>query len=104
MTILNVIGFVGAGIGTFSGGYLAPKIGGIRRTLTLFNFLGLLSCLLKFIENFPAILLGRILFSICAGLQTFCMSKALNDTIPAEYMSTYGSFVNSGICMGYFLS
>jgi MFS family permease len=85
------------------GGSIAPKIG-LKKALILFNILSMIACSMKLVLNFPMIMMGRFLFGFCTGVQVFIMSKTLNDTVPPEHINFYGSFVNSGFCLGYFVS
>ena len=104
LTILTVCGSLGLAIGSIAGGSLASSLGGIRRTLLFSNIVAIVSCGLKCIEWFPALIAGRLLFGICCGAQQFCMSKALNDTVPVKSIQLYSQFINGGLGIGVFVS
>eukprot|EP00356_Strombidium_inclinatum_P007689 CAMPEP_0170500762 /NCGR_PEP_ID=MMETSP0208-20121228/35997_1 /TAXON_ID=197538 /ORGANISM="Strombidium inclinatum, Strain S3" /LENGTH=435 /DNA_ID=CAMNT_0010778949 /DNA_START=186 /DNA_END=1490 /DNA_ORIENTATION=- len=104
LTILTVCGSLGLGIGSIAGGSLAASLGGIRRTMLISNVVAIISCCLKLIEWFPALVAGRLLFGICCGAQQFCMSKALNDTVPVKKIQLFSQFINGGLGIGVFIS
>lgn len=90
-------------IGCYIGGALLPKYGS-RRLIIISNFIGLIFTILKLIENSGAILIGRIVTGVTLGVACVCLSKAINDTVPAKNAPIYGAFVNAGFGIGIFLS
>jgi len=71
-TILTVLGPLGIGIGNLAGGILVRISGGPRKMLIISNAFAVLGCGLTLVEWLPALVVGRLLFSICAGIQQFC--------------------------------
>ena len=90
-------------IGCYIGGALLPRFGS-RRLIIASNFIGLLFTILKLIENSGSILIGRLFTGVTLGIACVCLSKAINDTVPAKNAPVYGAFVNAGFGIGIFLS
>lgn len=103
LTIATVLPSLGLAIGAFLGGKLVSTYGS-RKLILTFNLIALVFNCLKLIENTVAILVGRLAFGISTGVCSVCLSKAINDTVPAEHAGIYGAFVNAGFAMGVTLS
>lgn len=85
LTILTVLGPLGLSIGSTIGGKIGPRLG-IKRTLILANILAFGATCLKLILNTGTIFAGRFLYGLFCGVQLFCQSKQLNDTVPFHYL------------------
>lgn len=75
----------------------------LHQGMILFNVLGIGANLLKQIESFESILIGRLIFGIICGIQTQYLVKTVNETIPFEHMQKYGIAMNAGINIGIVL-
>lgn len=49
-------------------------------------------------------MVARFMFGIMSGTASVCLSRAINDTVPAKDASLYGAFVNAGFGIGIFFS
>lgn len=99
MTIVTVLASISMGIGGYFGGSLLPKFGS-RKILICCNAVALLFNIVKLVENTVAIMVARLFFSISMGIAAVCLSRAINDTVPARHAPLYGAFVNAGFAAG----
>mmetsp|Transcript_11875 Transcript_11875/g.20088 ORF Transcript_11875/g.20088 Transcript_11875/m.20088 type:complete len:189 (+) Transcript_11875:191-757(+) len=104
ITIVTILGPMGLATGSFLGGKVIARAGGIRRLIILTNLLAIITSLLKITLDPVSIMLGRYLYGTCCGIMNFCLSKALNDTVPFKVSQYYSVLINSGICFGIFFS
>ena len=102
-SFMTITGPIGVAIGSQIGGKFANRLG-IRRVMIWSNIVAIVSGTLKIQTIQISLFVGRILYGICCGIQTLCLSQALNDNVPAEVIQYYGVLVNAGICMGIFAS
>lgn len=77
---------------------------GSRKLLIVSNLLMIIFNSTKLIENTACIIIGRFGFGLMVGTSLIALSRAINDTIPPKNSQFYGSFINSGFCMGVFFS
>ena len=94
---------LGLAIGSVFAGSITYKVG-LKRSIILFNLFSLIGTCLKLVENYPVILIGRLIYGVAGGVLVFGMGKALNDTVPPEYAGIYGSMVNAGFCISISIS
>ena len=99
LTIATVLPSLGLAFGGYLGGKLVSTYGS-RKLILTFNLIALIFNCLKLIENTITILVGRLVFGLSAGVCSVCLSKAINDTVPAEHAGIYGAFVNAGFAIG----
>jgi len=67
-TALTMAGPLGLAIGSFLASTLIRKLGGIRQTIIILNFLGMFVNSTKLFLSMPAILFGRVSFGIIAAV------------------------------------
>lgn len=103
LTIATVLPSPAVGIGGYFGGTLLPKYGS-RKLIIATNIIALIFNLLKLIEATATIMVARFVVGLVMGIAVVCLSKAINDTVPAEHASLYGAFVNAGFGIGLFFS
>lgn len=72
---------LGVAIGSLGGSDLADKLG-LRNTIIWVNFICILFQVLKIIENYWLILVGKLLVGTATGILGFCYGKCLDETIP----------------------
>ena len=103
LTISTILASVGMGIGGSFAGSLIPRYGS-RKVLLFCNTLAVVFNIIKIIETSAAIMIGRFMFGFLMGIAAVCLSKVINDTVPAKYTSQYGAFVNAGLGCGCWAS
>ena len=94
---------LGFAIGSYFGGSLLPKYGS-RKMIIAVNMICFFFNILKLIENTTMILTSRFILGTVLGVAIVGLSKAINDTVPAQNAPQYGAFVNGGFGIGIFLS
>jgi len=99
ITVLLMVGLVGTTIGSNFSEKMVSKFG-LWRTILISNFCSAIGKSLQLILSFPSMILGRLIFGCFVGIQNFCFSKMVNDSIPVRYQQTYGVLLNSGFCAG----
>jgi MFS family permease len=81
---LTVSAHFGLAVGSFIGGKIGANYG-IRKVLLYSNAINIfVFSPIKLIEHSVIIMIGRFLFGVACGIQNFCLSKALNDTVPSS--------------------
>lgn len=70
------------GVGAYLGGALLPRFGS-RKLIIGANVISLIFNFVKLIENTTAIIVARLVYGTAMGLAAVCLSKAINDTVPA---------------------
>lgn len=103
ITKCTLLGPAGIAVGSMIASKIGPKFG-IKKLLLAANGLAILSNLVKVIETSTTIYMGRIMFSICTGATSFCIGKAISETVPVKFGQRYGILVNSGIQFGVLLN
>ena len=103
LTIATVLPAPALGIGGYFGGNLLPKYGS-RKLIIATNSIALAFNLLKLVEATASILVARFVLGLAMGIAVVCLSKAINDTVPAKDATLYGTFVNGGFGVGLFFS
>lgn len=103
LTIVISLTTLGMSIGSYFGGLLLPKFGS-RKLMIIANIVSLMFNLLKLIENTAIIMAARLAFGVTTGITAVCLSRTINDTVPAKNAPLYGAFVNAGFNIGVFFS
>ena len=98
---MTVLASLGIGIGAYFGGSLLPKYGS-RKLIIVSNTIGLIFNSLKLVENTAIIMVARFGFGLIMGVALVCLSRVINDTVPAQSAPKYGAFVNAGFAIGIF--
>ena len=95
-TLLTTSSVLGVSIGAIVGGKIIAY--GRRRSVLIFDVLGLLGSALSLIPNFYVILLGRLLYGFAAGVLVTACPKIVEETVPSTIMDNgYGISTNLGI-------
>ena len=103
LTFLNVIGPIGLGVGSISGGFLVTKFG-VRKTLLAAGIFANIFSGFKLIENLLIIVSSKFFYGTSCGILIVCTGQALSESVPTKYQHSYGSILtNAGICLGIFL-
>ena len=100
---MTVLSSLGIGIGAYFGGVLLPRFGS-RKLIIATNMIGLIFNVLKLIENTIFLMVARLGLGICMGVALICLSRVINDTVPAKSAPQYGAFINAGFAIGIFTS
>lgn len=79
VTVLVPLGFI---IGSYFGGTLLPRHGS-RKLILAANVLLIIANALKLIESTAVIMISRLVIGMLNGVTLVCLSKAINDTVPA---------------------
>lgn len=103
VTLITVLGHLGISLGCYIGGVFLPRFGS-RKVIIGCNIISIIFNLIKLIENTAALMIGRIMFGTAMGVALVSLSKAINDTVPAQSQQIYGTFVNAGFGIGIFIS
>ena len=64
------------------------------------TFMAIIFNLLKLVESTWPILIGRLGFGICTGIQSLIMGKALSETVPSTEQQRYMVWINLSITFG----
>lgn len=99
VTVVTVLAVLGLSIGAYLGGILLPRFGS-RKLILIANLVSLLFNILKLVLNTTTIMIARFVTGISVGIACVCLSKAINDTVPARNLPVYGAFVNAGFAIG----
>ena len=95
-TLVSTASVLGVSIGAIVGGKIIAY--GRRRSVLIFDLLGILGSVLSIISNFYVILLGRLTFGFAAGVLVTACPKIVEETVPSAYMDYgYGISTNLGI-------
>ena len=107
MFITN-IGILGIAIGSVFGSKIIQvsksKNISLKRLLFYVNSVGLVANCIKLIENFPIILITRLIFGLVGGTSNVLLSKFITETVPVETLQIYGQAINSSFCLGIAIS
>lgn len=103
VTMITVLGHLGMSLGCYIGGMVLPKFGS-RKVIIGANIIAIIFNIIKLIENTTALMIGRIMFGVTMGVSLVGLSRAINDTVPAQSQQIYGAFVNAGFGIGIFVS
>lgn len=103
-TILGNIGLAGIAIGSMLGSKVVVWNGkkNITRVLFMYISFAMVTNVLKIIENYNVILVGKFLFGLCQGGVNIVLAKIMEDSVPNEVAQTYGMATNFGFCLGIF--
>lgn len=82
---------------------MLPKYGP-RKLILVANVISLVANAAKLIENTGTLMITRLIFGIAMGLAAVCLSRAINNTVPAKDAPIYGAFVNAGFAIGICLA
>ena len=89
-------------VGSLSGGLIIPW--GRRKTILLFNVVGIIAVVLSLALNLYTIIIGKLLFGICTGVINVAYPKMLDETVPLHLLGAFGIATNAYICFGIFLT
>lgn len=102
-TIISVLPFLGMSFGCYFGGALLPKFGS-RKIIIVANIFKLIFNILKMVQNTTSLIIARFMIGVFLGITNVTLSRAINDTVPAQNAPQYGAFVNAGFGIGIFFS
>lgn len=91
----------GLGLGSIIGGVIIPL--GRRKTILIFNVIGLLALLLSLFLNLYTIMIGKLIFGFCSGVLNVAGPKMLDETVPTTLLGAFGILTNTYICLGIFI-
>lgn len=91
-TMISSSAVLGATIGSFSAGKIIQY--GRRRSIIIFNFIGILATLSTLVLNFYAMCAGRLVLGLCGGLFPVALSRMIEETVPANLLGTFGVVTN----------
>ena len=81
---------------------------GRRKWLIISAYIGMLGTGITMIQNYPAIIIGRLLYGFAVGIIAIAMPRYMEETVPLSLVGFYGglyclSFAIATI-IGYFLA
>lgn len=88
-------------MGSIIGGVVIPI--GRRKTILIFNVIGLLALLATLVLNLYTILIGKFIFGFCSGIINVAGPKMLDETVPTSLLGAFGILTNTYICLGIFI-
>jgi MFS family permease len=92
-SILNAACIVGIGVGSIFGGDFVKT--GRRRSIIMFNIVGLMGSFISMLVNFHLICLGRFILGFTTGILLCATPKALDETIPGKLIDKgFGTSTN----------
>jgi MFS family permease len=95
-TLISTASVLGISIGAIVGGKIIAY--GRRKSVLIFDLLGIIGSVLSIIENFYVILVGRLMYGFAAGVLVTACPKIVEETVPSAYMDLgYGISTNLGI-------
>lgn len=97
-TLISSAAIFGVVTGSLVGGKFIQK--GRRRALIIFNVLGALATTLTMFLNLPLIIIGRYFFGFCCGCFSVAGPKMLDETVPHQLSSTFGTATNTFLSGG----
>lgn len=109
-TLITSVGVAGLGLGSVFGSYFINLTEGPNRKISMTQLLlicninAIMSNSIKLVLIYPIILIGRFMFGLSCGILNMILSKAINETVPAKYVQSYGMAVNTGMCFGILLT
>lgn len=94
MTAANPLGGM---IGAFSGARFLHWVGGVRKSLMILDFLGIITTIIEICStNLVVIIIGRFLCGIVAGINSNLVPVYIKEFSPLEMSGRTGSFVQFG--------
>jgi len=103
LTLVSVAALFGMIFGSYSGGYLLPRYGS-RRLIIMANSVCLVFNIIKLFEITATIIIARFIFGVFIGIAVVSLTRAINDTVPAQDTKVYGAFLNAGFGIGIFFN
>ena len=73
-------GIFGLAIGALAAGRLMAI--GRKPTMLIASVIGIFGVLIEMIENFPAIIIGRIIYGFSSGIYSVCVGRYIEETVP----------------------
>jgi facilitated trehalose transporter len=101
-TIISSAAIFGVVSGSLVGGKFIQK--GRRLCLIIFNVFAAISVTLTMFLNLPMIILGRYLFGFCCGVFSVAGPKMLDETVPIQLSSTFGTATNTFLSGGIMIA
>ena len=105
-TLYNTIISSSAIFGVVTGSLLGGKFitFGRRRSIIVFNIFSAMATTLTMFLNLPMICIGRYLFGMCCGVFSVAGPKMLDETIPVNLISSFGTATNSMMAAGIMIA
>lgn len=92
----------GVMVGSLFGGPIINY--GRRKSILWFSILIYIGAGITLIEHAIAIMVGRFICGIAAGIFNMCNAKAIVETVPVKYNGVFGALTNILICWGGLLA
>jgi MFS family permease len=97
-TFINFAAQLGLAVGCTLGGVIINM--GRRKTILIFNLVSAISVVLSLVLSIPAILIGKLVFGVCAGILNTACPKYIDETVPIDLIGFYGTSTNIFVCLG----
>ncbi|CDW74001.1 sugar transporter family protein [Stylonychia lemnae] len=94
--LIGSSGVLGMTIGAISGGKIMQ--GGRKWAFQFSSIIGVIGSGISLIENIPAILIGRTLFGFACGVQSVCIPRFIEETVPQHQYQVYSTIAT--LCQG----
>lgn len=97
-TIISAAAIFGVVTGSLAGGKFITK--GRRVAIIVFNVFSAIATALTMFLNYPAIVIGRFFFGFCCGVFSVAGPKMLDETVPIQLSSSFGTATNTFLSGG----
>jgi facilitated trehalose transporter len=97
-TLISSAAIFGVVTGSLVGGRFIQK--GRRLALIIFNVFAALATTMTMALNLPMIIIGRYFFGFCCGVFSVAGPKMLDETVPIQLSSTFGTATNTFLSGG----
>jgi facilitated trehalose transporter len=101
-TIISSAAIFGVVSGSLVGGKFIQK--GRRLCIIIFNVFAAISITLTMFLNLPMIIIGRYLFGFCCGVFSVAGPKMLDETVPIQLSSSFGTATNTFLSAGIMIA
>ena len=101
-TIISSAAVLGIVTGSLAGGKFITK--GRRVAIIVFNVFSAMATALTMWLNFPAIVIGRFFYGFCCGVFSVAGPKMLDETVPIQLNSTFGTATNTFLSGGIMIA
>ena len=100
-TIINFASQAGKTLGALYGGILMKN--GRKRVFLVYNFLGILACILMQFLNIWTLSLGKLFHGFVVTVVHVASMKMVNETVPVYMLGSCGTLIQTSTAFGYLL-
>lgn len=101
-TLISASAILGVVLGALAGGKFIQY--GRRRSLIIFNIISAFSLIGTQFLNLASICAGRLVFGFCSGVLQVAGVKMLEETVPIQNQSAFGTATNTLLAGGIMIA